>query len=189
MRPAMMVFPVVLLLASLTTAAEPGPAVELPRRMGPLQRVGDVRRYDTPDMGYSFRFEAQSILADVYFYDEGQQDLGTGKLDDRTARHFRDVEEAIAHFAKEGRYRDVVRRDKGKIKFKIGDRKLPAHYAEFEYTHADRPGRSVSIAVLTTWRDQYVKVRFTFSADREEEGQDAFDAFLADLGKALGEAR
>jgi hypothetical protein len=169
---------------------EPKTGIAFPQALGPLKRMG-LKHYGSPDLGVSCRYAARPLpIADIYLYDNGVKDLGTG-LNQMVRLHFEQVQDEIFFMEKSGYYRSVKKVSEGETGLANGARKLPALVAVFTYRQP--PGKGVaytgvrtSYVYLTTYKGQFLKIRFTYPKNQENRGHKALQQFLADLGKILG---
>lgn len=173
-----------------TPALEPRTGISFPQALGPLARMG-MKKYDLPELGVSYRYAGKPLpIADIYIYDNGLKDLGTG-VSQMVRTHFEEVKSEISLLGKSGNYRGVKKVSERETHLPPGTRKLPALTAVFAYSIP--PGKGVAYTgvrtshiLLTAYKGQLLKIQFTYPQDQEEQGKKALQKFLADFGKALG---
>jgi len=172
-----------------TPAIEPRTGITFPQTLGPLARMG-MKKYDLPELGVSYRYAGKPLpIADIYIYDNGLKDLGTG-LTQAVRTHFEEVKSEILLLGKSGNYRDVKKVSEGETYLPPGNPRLPALSATF--TFSIPPGKGVAYAgvrtshiLLTAYQGQFLKIQFTYPQDQEKEGKKAWQQFLTAFGKVL----
>jgi hypothetical protein len=162
--------------------------LSFPDTIGPLAR-GAVHDYDSPEAGRSIRYGGPGeVKADIYLYDNGLTNLHEGIDSKVVAEHFKDVEGAVARAEKTGAYRGVKLIAEGTNQIGSARRHLPALEARFEYATAADTGseaRCVSHLLLTVFRGEFLKIRFTYLKEAEAAGQATYQAFLTDMGDTV----
>jgi hypothetical protein len=78
--------------------------IALPAHLGPLTYLG-VTHYEQSALGVSVRYEAEGLIkADIFIYDLGKTNLGTGLKSPAVPSHFQQVKGDIYTAEKMGRY-------------------------------------------------------------------------------------
>lgn len=168
---------------------EPATGLVFPAALGPLDR-GEAHRFEQAGLGVGIRYSGKTVKADVYVYDLGEKELGTGGDSDAVRRHFQRAQKDIAAAAEQGYYRGVRRTVEDQALLETGAGKLAMQHARFEYVETGKAGGGaerdrVSHLLVTAYKDNFLKVRFTFDASEKESGEEALKAFLADLGRIV----
>lgn len=190
-----------LFLALLCVAAAPAvvwgleprapPKIDFPESLAALEFI-DRTTYDSPELGYSVRYEGLGGLkVDVYVYDLGLADLGSGQVGPAVRKHFQMVIGDVFNMEQRGRYRDVrlLREEEQTLATAGGS--LPLLHATFRYAEVRRSDdreilRPVeSHLLLLTYRDHFLKVRCTYAAADSDYGVAKLDRFLQALGHLL----
>lgn len=172
-----------------TPAIEPRTGISFPQTLGPLARMG-MKKYDLPELGISYRYAGKPLpIADIYIYDNGLKDLGTG-VSQMVRTHFEEVKSEILLLGKSGNYRDVKKVSAGETYLPPGPRKLPALTAVFTYSIPAGKGVAytgvrTSHILLTAYKGHFLKIQFTYPQNQEKEGKKAWQQFLTDFGKVL----
>jgi len=172
-----------------TPAVELKTGISFPKTLGPLARMG-MKKYGPPELGVSYRYAGHPLpIADIYIYDNGLKDLGTG-VTQAVLTHFEEVKAEILLMGKSGNYRDVKKVSEGETYLPPGNRKLPALSATFIFSIP--PGKGVAYTgvrtshiLLTAYQGQFLKIQFTYPQDKEKEGKKAWHQFLTGFGKGL----
>ena len=147
--------------------------------------------YDQPALGVSVRYEGEpSIKADIFIYDLGKTNLGTGIESPAMLPHFQQVKGDIYTAEKRGSYTSLSLVSEQEIALNTPQGKLPALSAVFTFSQTEGPGTAytgmrVSHLVLTAYRNSFLKIRFTYPQNEKARGDLAFKQFLADLGNHL----
>jgi len=149
-----------------------------------------LKKYDSPELGVSYRYAGHPLpIADIYLYDQGLNNLGTG-IDQAVRTHFEEVTNEILLMEKTGFYQSVKKVSEGETAIGNGARKLPALSAVFTYSIA--PGKGVaytglraSHVLLTSYKGQFLKIQFTYPKNQGSEGRSDLKEFLAAFSKAL----
>lgn len=169
---------------------EPSTGIVLPRVLGSMQG-GSVSTYDRPEMGISVRYSAPGFLkADVYVYDGGMENLGTGIGSADIRPHFKELQDVLSIFEKQGKYKGVKKLGEQETSLVAGGKKIPALLARYEYSETPREGvdyagKRVSCILLTAYKDNFLKLRFTFPEKDKKKGDELLKKLQADLGALL----
>jgi hypothetical protein len=155
---------------------------------------GESNTYDTPELGISVYYGVRGAVrvdADIYVYDMGIKNIGEGIDSNLANNHFKQCQGDISLIEKRGDYRDVTKIAEKTVALKIGGKELPMLCAVFEYSIVPDPGQSgeprpvVSHIFLTTYRNNFLKIRFTYSAAGRDKGDEILKGFLDALGDAM----
>lgn len=172
--------------------SEPKTGMSLPGQLGPLKYLG-VRHYENPALGVCIRYGEEGLIkADIFIYDLGKKNLGTGLQSPALTTHFDQVKGDLSTLEKMGRYKSLNQVSEQKISIETPRGGIPAMSALFTYCQTAGPGTAftgqrVSHLVLTAYRESFLKIRFTYPQNQKEQGAVAFRKFIADLGRCLTE--
>jgi hypothetical protein len=170
--------------------SDPKTGIALPAKLGPLTYRG-VKHYEQSALGVSVRYEGEPLVkADIFIYDLGKKNLGTGLKSPAVQPHFRQVKWDIYTAEKMGSYTSLSLVSEREIALQTPQGEIPALGAVFTYRQAEGPGSvytgmRVSHLVLTAYRDSFLKIRFTYPENDKARGDLAFQQFMADLGRQL----
>lgn len=179
---------------SQTAFVHPQTGIQLPRNLGPLRHedVTDYAKGGRADLGFKVRYSAWDSLtwADVYLYDLERKNLGTGIISPEVMKVFEMAKGDIYLMEKQGRYKNVRKIDEGTIILRTQSGILPMLWATFTYERlpdpsVDYPGPVISNLYLTTYRNYFLKVRFSSHASMRDFHRKAVQQFLDDLGKVI----
>jgi hypothetical protein len=171
---------------------EPNTGITLPGKLGPLPYLG-VKEYEKPGLGVCIRYgEPDLIKADIFIYDLGEKNLGSGLKSPAVTRHFDQVKGDIYAMEKMGRYKDLDQVSAQEIAIPTPRGKIPALSAIFTFSQTEGPGTAytetrVSHLILTAYQDSFIKIRFTYPQNQKERGGSALKQFIQDLGSRLNE--
>jgi hypothetical protein len=171
---------------------EPTTGITLPDHLGPLTFLG-VKRYDNPALGVCIRYGEEGLIkGDIFIYDLGEKDLGTGLGAPALKAHFSQVKGDLATMEKMGRYQSLDQVSEQRITLQTPRGRLPALSAIFTYSQTEGPGtafteKRVSHLVLTAYRGAFLKIRVTYPHNQPGRGEAAFKQFMEDLGRHLRE--
>ena len=88
--------------------------ISLPESLGPLKRVGS-QKYDQHQLGIVYRYMTEPLIrGDIFIYDLGKKNLGTGINSPEMRPHFEQVKNDIYLLEKRGYYRSVKKVSEGK---------------------------------------------------------------------------
>ena len=172
--------------------SEPQTGISFPGHLGPLRYLG-VRHYENPALGICIRYGEEGLIkADIFIYDLGKKNLGTGLQSPALATHFDQVKGDLSTLEKMGRYKSLGQVSEQKIVIQTPQGRIPALSARFTYSQTAGPGTAftgqrVSHLVLTAYRESFLKIRFTYPQDQKERGAMAFKQFIDGLGRHLHE--
>ena len=173
-----------------TPFSDPKTGIALPAILGPLTYQW-TKHYEQSALGASLRYEGEpSIKADIFIYDLGEKNLGTGLQSPAIQSHFQQVKGDIYTGEKMGRYASLNQVSEQEIALQTSQGKIPALSAVFTFSQTEGPdtiytGMRVSHLVLTAYRDSFLKIRFTYPQSQAQAGGLAFKQFIADLGRHL----
>ena len=115
------------------------------------------------------------IKADIFIYDLGKKNLGTGLQSPALTRHFDQVKGDLHAMEKMGRYQSVEQVSEEEIAMQTPRGRIPALSAMFTYSQTAGPGtaftgKRVSHLILTAYRESFLKIRFTYPQGQKERG-------------------
>lgn len=174
---------------------EPNTGIAFPEKLGPMHYRGVVNYAEQgrPDLGISVRYALPGtpVRADIYLYDLGKKNLGTGIGSPEVATIFQQSIGDIFSLEQRGDYKDVRKLSEGKTVFKSSTGSLSVLQATFSYSQIPGPrvfytGPLLSNLYFTAYKNYFLKIRFSYSDDaRRAQHEKALEQFLADLGKIL----
>jgi hypothetical protein len=92
---------------SATAFSEPRTGITLPDNLGPLKFSG-VEHYADRELGVCIHYEDEGLInADIFIYDLGKKNLGTGLQSPALTTHFDQVKGDLHAMEKMGRYQSV----------------------------------------------------------------------------------
>lgn len=166
--------------------------IALPGNLGPLKYLG-VKQFENPELGVCIRYGEEGLIkADIFIYDLGEKNLGSGLQSPAVKMHFDQVKGDIYAMEKMGRYTSLDKVSEQEIVMQTPRGRIPALSAIFTYSQTEGPGtvytgKRVSHLVLTAYRDSFIKIRFTYPQNQKERGAIALKQFIDDLGRHLNE--
>ena len=81
---------------------EPKTGITLPGNLGPLKYLG-VKQYENPELGVCIRYAGEGLIkADIFIYDLGKKNLGTGLQSPALTAHFDQVKGDLSSMEKMG---------------------------------------------------------------------------------------
>jgi len=170
---------------------EPKTGMLFPATLGSLTRV-QVITYPQAQLGVCVRYQGKDLVkADIFIYDLGKQNLGSGLDSPEMRPHFEQVQQDIYQMEKAGRYQGVTRVSEARTRLSTPNGKLPVFMATFTYSQIPRPneaeyeGIRISHLLLTAYDNYFVKMRFTYPQAQQSQGETAFRQFVAEFGKLL----
>ena len=165
---------------------EPQTGLAFPTTLGPLHRASSLRTYDRLELGASIRYSDQApTRADIYLYDWGKTGLGTGRLSAAVRSHFEGMKRGILAMQENGSYLDVRKLSDEETALETGAARVPMLHASYAYAEKDptQENKCISHLFLSTYKDKFFKIRFTYLEDKRAQGEQALKAFLVDCGK------
>jgi hypothetical protein len=161
--------------------------IDFPASLGTLGRV-NLTRYSAPELGLSVRYSAPNLLkTDIYVYHAGLKGLGTGQTGDVVQQHFAEVKQNIFTMQDRGKYSDVKLISEEEIAWSTGAGSLPLLHAVFNYSDLvdGVPTPRTSHVYLATYKDHFVKIRYTYLSSQKAQGEAALRLFLPACGRML----
>lgn len=156
-------------------------APQFPARIGGLEffQKTDYEK-DGPGLGTGWAYRAKGIKADIYLYSGGLASISSDLTSPLVANHFQEVVAEIYEMKRRGYYSDV-RTITPEKRIQVGS--MPFLYAELKYTQENTP--RISQAYLSVWKNQFLKIRFTFYAAEAQAGEKAVAEFVPTIVKAV----
>src|SRR4030095_16843317 len=157
-----------LLIALLVIAAAPARAeflspeigVRFPDALGTVRLQGQPQRYPQPGLGYSLRYSRPERAVDIATYNADQRGIGTGIASQPVIRQFAQTEgEMQAFYRQQGQ--QAERLGGGPETLGAPPREPQWLVARYSVQQGARTVRTV--AMVTGFRDYFVKVRATFA--------------------------
>jgi hypothetical protein len=174
---------------------EPNTGIVFPGKLGPMhyRRVVNYTEQGRPDLGISVRYALPDspVRADIYLYDLGKKNLGTGIGSPEVATIFQQSIGDIYSLEQRGDHKDVRKLFEGKTTVKTSTGSLVLLHAGLSYSQSPAPqvfytGPQISNLYLTAFKDFFLKIRFSYPDDaRRAQHEKTLEQFLADLGKIL----
>ena len=172
---------------ALPVAAEfvsPEIGVRFPDALGPLRMQGQPHRYPQPGLGYSLRYSSPAMTVDIYVYNADQRGIGTGIASQPVVRQFAQTEgEMQAFYRQQGQ--QATRIGGGPETIGTAPRQTQWLVARYDVQQGARMVRTV--AMVTGFRDYFVKVRATFAGAGKDGGDtgDPLTPVAAELSALL----
>ena len=167
------------------------PPLAFPPSLGTLTYV-DRKTYEQPELGYSVRYAGRKgFKADIYVYDLGMKDLGTGEAGAVVLEHQEMVIHNVFTMQKNGVYRGVQVVEQEELSWATARGVMPLQHALIEYSQVRTENSQetetpvVSHVLLTTFQGHFLKIRFTYSKSERIQGAAALRLFLQDFGELL----
>src|SRR5262249_54400187 len=133
--------------------------VRFPDTLGALRLQGQPHRYPQPGLGYSLRYSGPDIAVDIYIYNANQRGIGTGIATPAVVQQIAQTEgEMQAFYDQQGQR--ATRVGGGRETIGTPPRQTQWLVARYDVQQAARTVRTV--AMVTGFRDYFVKVRATF---------------------------
>jgi len=170
-------------------AEAPASGISLPPTIGGLKRYA-MKKYDQPELGVVYRYRGgQLIKGDVFIYDMGRKNLGTGLKSPQMRPHFEQVKNDINRMGQMGHYQAIVKVYEEVTDLTTPAGKVPALSATFTYSQVGKDssyaGTRISHLLLTAYKDFFIKIRFTYPETEKGLGDNLWGLFLADLGRKM----
>lgn len=162
--------------ASAGTYTDPATKLRFPDTLGGWRKT-DVKNYSEPGLGTSVSYQNRFLgFATVYIYNKGVKKIPTGAANDVVREEFAVVQQEIAAAYANEKYENVKKLLEAAPEVKKdGNKKATVLAAAYRYSDPEeRPPQRVSFALLTGYRNRFLKLRYTLPADSEktpERGQ------------------
>jgi hypothetical protein len=163
-----------------------------PTTLGPMKYLGvvDYAQKGRPDLGVGVRYRQGRTWVDIYLYDLGKKNLGTGLGSPEVRQAFNSAVEEVFEMERRQQYRDVKKTGAGEATLATAAGPLPMLRAGFAYErlpgpNISDPGPLVSDLFITAYKDSFLKIRFSSPASLQERHQAMVKQFLESLGKIL----
>jgi len=174
------------LLVSTSTSAAAAETVrllpsslEMPTHVGPLYYQGEPKSWPDKRMGTAYSFGAPGLKLDVYIYDAGITDIPDGPDSQAVCEQF---EQAKYDIQRAG-YRDIVL--KREQLARMGPNQDPPLSREAVYEAVINDTPTVSYLWITGVSRNFVKLRFSASAQYRDELDEARRVVLTTMGDAI----
>ena len=141
---------------------EPSSQISFPASLGGLDRR-DVHTYEKRDLGVKIRYAgANGIKIDVYIYDGGKKNLGTGAESEAVKSHFAEVKSVMPMMVERGYYKDLVTKDDEQTVLETPSGKLTMLSVCFNYEETTKNGnptsmKCISYSLLTAYKDHFIE--------------------------------
>lgn len=162
--------------------------LSFPMEVGGLVLEG-VGKHPDPKMGVSLQYKGPDVLrATVALYTLGRAGLGSGHESEAVQTHFEEIKAVLPELEKKGHVSDlkIVADDtvvlKGE-KTELTMWRIATEYRPVPGTNDVSDAKRISNVLVTAFRNQYLKVGFTYFAEKQEAGAARLDAFLKALGR------
>jgi hypothetical protein len=166
-------------------AANPLVPDDFPQTIGDLLRV-HTQDYGGSELGFSVKYRGDTgIIADVYVYDMGIAEIGTGHDLPEVTGQLEMATRDIYKMQALGAYSPVEK--KGNPIVNLGDPKLGIRASGAVFTMVVQGQPVVSHVYLTGVRKKFLKIRCTylFSEETEQENSERLRRFLVALGPVI----
>ncbi|MEW5725648.1 MAG: hypothetical protein AB1896_21240 [Thermodesulfobacteriota bacterium] len=163
---------------------EPRTGLVFPDWLGTTSRL-KVQEFDDPRLGVTIFYQGHDPYAaiNLYIYNMGYQTIPWGVSSPVIKDEFIRAAGEIAALEKMGRYQEVTREYDMEITIRTRGGPLPALLARYGFVTKETP--TVSFLVLTGYRNNFLKIRYSFPSQDEKRGLDQFQDFLSALGHIL----
>jgi len=159
-------------------------APTFPPRIGSLELSSQTNfEQRSPGLGMGWSYHTEGIKADVYLYNGRLTTIPNDLSSPLVAGHFQEVVAEIYAMKSQGYYSDV-RTIAPEEKVYIGS--MPFLHAELKFTQENVP--RISHVYLTVWKNQFLKIRFTYFASEEKTGAKALSEFVPAIVKVFESA-
>ena len=151
------------------TYTDPSTKLRFPDRLGAWKKV-DVKTFPEKQLGVSLQYQhAVAGSATVYIYNKGVRKIPTGATNDVVRGEFAAVEQEIQGITAQFGYQNVQKLldSTPEIKHNGKVATLLAAAYSFEDPKA-RPPNRISYALLTGYRNRFLKLRFTLPGNFEK---------------------
>lgn len=154
------------------------PDVEGFTRSGP-------KPFPDPKDGYVVSYDAkQFLVVNVYVYHAGLDRIPDGASSDVVKDEVGRIEEALKELKRRGAYKSYKERASGESRIGDGPKAPLAQRRLFEIDRADL-GSILTDVYITGCKNHFVKIRFSYPADKQADSEKAVAPVLTALGKAL----
>lgn len=168
----------------------PGTNLQFPAKLAQFERA-QVRRYDDPKLGVQVSYVIPELgKADFYIFDFGLTAIPSGINSDVVRSMYVSADRDVQGFAESGLYLDFERLIALGTVMRTKGNNLEWYVATYKF----RPNREnaeplVSWLLVTGYRNQFVKIRFSHLASRAETGRSEVFALLLAFGDANKEGQ
>lgn len=178
------------LVAALPAAAEPykNPATGLvfPDAMAGMAK-GKVTVFDAAELGVGIGYNLPGASITVFLYNLGMKEIPADVTSPDFKRQFEQAVGDIFQAGKMGVLQNISRLPGNEIVTVPGGSGRKALSASFTFRMQERDVNSK--LYLTQYRNNWVKLRFTYDAAMQNTGEEIFQRFLSELSAVLEKAR
>lgn len=176
--------PILLLLLPIVAWAQdvyvhPASGLHFPASLENFERIA-VRRYDDPKLGVQVAYGAPGLgKADFYVFDFGLSQIPDGINSDFVRSAYSSADRDVQSFAAAGKYLDLEHLVPLGSVMRPSKHELEWYVAAYKFrTSQEGSEPLVSWLLVTGYRNQFLKVRFSHLASRAKEGRVAIDALV-----------
>lgn len=166
-------------------------SIEFPNRLGSLTFRGK-HNYSNPALGTSLRYTlGNDVKADIYIYNLNIKNIGNNKITKPVIDQLVKAVQDVYTVQKKGLYNNVKPYpNEEKLKFnykKIKDIQFTWTALTYNQTGNEETNRSPrrSFIYLTSKKDQFIKIRYTYMQSHGNIGHQIFTSFMKALAREL----
>ena len=155
--------------ASAATYTDKATGLRFPDNLGPWKKT-DVHQYPERGLGTSITYEHPlSGVVTLYIYDKGMKKIPTGGKSDVVRREFELVEQELETVYSDGKYEKLQKVLEAAPEVTSGDKAATLLASVYSYSNpAEHPPQRMTFALLTGYRNRFLKLRYTLPADVEK---------------------
>jgi hypothetical protein len=167
---------------------EPRTGVAFPPALGGLMK-GTQKDYQNPALGVSIPYAGTNgVTADIYIYGGGLASIPSGTNSVIVRNEFEKSAGVITAYEKMGAYQDVKRVSEAAMRLGVDEKARAMLALCFEYTvtlEGKEPREARSYLFLTGYKNQFLKIRFTFPRSNAESAEKNLKTLMEELGRLL----
>lgn len=165
--------------------------IKFPSQLGSLRFI-ERKKYPDPALGISLRYAlGKDVKADIYIYNLNTDNIGNNKITTPVINQLAQAVQDVYTVQKRGLYENVKPYpDTGKIKFnykKIKEKRFTWTALTYSQKGPEETNRETrrSFIYLTSKKDQFIKIRYTYMQSHGNIGHQVFHSFMKALAREL----
>lgn len=159
-----------------------------PATLGSMQQkeVTDFEKQNPSSglgVGILYRDPNPKIYADIYVYNLGLKDIPNGSISKIVQEQWKQAEQDIYTIQKQGKLQEVKKLNETTSSLTSSNAGPTALRTDFSYIQNGE--EKLSHLLLTGYKNNFIKIRFTYPSRLKGEGEKALDGFVTGMGKLL----
>jgi len=164
--------------------SHPGTGMSFPDHLAGMDRgkIADFEK-DHPGLGISVGYNGPRIIATIYLYTMGMTSIPDDTDSPAFVAHFRQTAEDIFQAGRQGLWNDVKKTSEEALF--IGPSQTGRKALCYSFSYSPNKDDLLSKLCLFTYRNHFVKIRFTYGKDIKTKAEETFKILLEALADII----